>query len=477
MTRGAIAGPLSGLRQTLYRYRGSIAFRLTLSYGLLATFTTVILLAFIYTRVMGVLHTQLSEQIGQAEQRLAVAFASGNIEAVKDAVNLAIADELDGGDDLFQLTDKTGRMLAGTARLTESYPEHLRMFESDVIVDGNTMRGYFKIKRFPDGNLLLIGRGAEKIDRVTSTILRGVITTVGFAVLLIGLGTYMFRRELERRVRGLRMTARRIGPGQLSLRVPQAPALDEFSHLSQDVNAMLDRIEKLMTGVRHVSDTIAHELRTPLMRIQGRIRSVDSQASRADLQRVVDRIGLETDRLHALLSKLLQLSELEAGVRRKTFAPCRLDLIALDLLDLYDALAEEENISLMLHAPEACTVHGDAELLGSVYANLLDNALRYACAAVRVSVLRDSLGVTLAVDDDGGGVSVDGLARLGERFHRPNTHKAGLGLGLANVKAVVALHGGTLTIVNVTDEQGKRGLGVRVHFPANIEPSPDSQAM
>lgn len=466
MTSRSIAGSLALCRQIIGRYRDSIAFHLTLSYGLLAIVTTLVLLAFIYVQVIGVMRTQLSEQIDHAEQRLALEFATGNIAAVSVAVNRAIADELDGADDLFLLSDHNGNVLAGNIEEATHYPVASGMFETVVKVNGMQVVGYFKRTQFPDGHALLIGRESGKIEHVSAMILRGMGTAVALALLLIASGTYIFRRKLERSVRTLRTTARRIGPGQLSLRVPEMSAPDEFSQLSQDVNAMLDRVEKLMKGVRHVSDSIAHELRTPLMRMQGRLRSAQiAGASHDELAETVDRVALETDALTALLGQLLQISELEAGVRRKPLVPCRLDLIAADLTDLYYALAEDRNISVCLQAHEPCTVQGDAPLLGNVCANLIDNAVKYASHAVKISISSNDTSVILIIEDDGPGVPQDSLAQLGERFYRLDTDKDGLGLGLATVKAITAVHGGSVEITNCSYGATAGGLRVKVLFP------------
>src|SRR5690606_376797 len=139
-----------GCRRTMGKYWNSIAFRLTLSHGLLAILTTLILLLFIYSQVVEVLRTQLSEQIDHAEQRLVTMFSTGGVNPVADAISLAIADELDGGDDLFMLVDGDGGKLAGNVELIETLPSHSGLFLTTVTVAGQRMGGYFKVQHFPD---------------------------------------------------------------------------------------------------------------------------------------------------------------------------------------------------------------------------------------------------------------------------------------------------------------------------------------
>lgn len=459
--------------QTINRHWHSVTFRLTLNYGLLTILTTLILLLFIYIQVVDVLRTQLANQINHAQQRLVTLLDTGGVAAVVEAIDLAIADELDGGDDLYLLTDHNGQRLAGNIDALQSYAGFGGLFEMNVLLDKREVSGHFKRRALPDGHVLLIGHEAGKTDRVTGMILRAIGLTVVLAVLLVVLGAYLFHREFERRVSPLRAIARQIGAGKLSLRVPQTHGSDEFSRLNHEVNAMLDRIEQLMEGVRHVSDTIAHDLRTPLMRMQGRLRSAQhGSATREELAEAVHRAIEEIDRLNTLLGKLLQISELEAGVPRKAFVTCRLDLIVADIIDLYSALAEERQISLTLDAPEGASVQGDPELLANACANLVDNALKHAHAQVCVSVTAVRQGVVLHVKDDGPGIPEASLERLGDRFYRPDATQEGLGLGLASVRAMVTLHGGKLDFLNRTGDEAGSGLEARVFLPAQAAGKP-----
>jgi len=459
--------------QTISRHWHSVTFRLTLIYGLLTILTTLILLLFIYIQVVDVLRTQLGNQIDHAQQRLVTLLHTGGMDAVVEAIDLAIADELDGGEDLYLLTDQNGQRLAGNIDTPQSYASWRGLFEMTVQLDEREISGHFKRRILPDGHELLIGHEAGRTERVTEMIWRAIGFTVLLALLLVVLGAYLFHREFERRISPLRATARQIGAGKLSLRVPQTQGSDEFSRLNDEVNAMLDRIEQLMVGVRHVSDTIAHDLRTPLMRIQGRLRSVQhGNPSREELAEALHRAIEEIDRLNTLLGKLLQISELEAGVPRKAFVTCRLDLIIADITDLYSALAEEQQISLTLHAPEAAPVHGDPELLANACANLVDNAVKHAQANVCIRVVTVPDGVFLYVKDDGPGLPATALERLGERFYRPDESREGLGLGLASVKAMITLHGGSLDFSTGPSDHANPGLEARVFLPAAASSKP-----
>ncbi len=448
-----------GWRQAGRRYWHSMAFRLTLTHGLLVALSTTILLSFVYMQVVGVLRTHLLAQIQELEQELIEQLHTGGIDALTAAIEQAVARQRGDDQDLYLLLDGEGRPLAGNIEPLAHYPSHAGPLETSVVLHGRPMPGYFNLRHLPGGETLLTGHGAGRIDKVTGMIAQGIGVTVALAVLLVLLGTYVFRHELEMRVGAVRRTARQIGPGQLSLRVPQTPRPDEFAKLDHEVNAMLDRIERLMTGVRDVSDSLAHDLRTPLMRMQARLRSVQRpDASRAELAEVVDGLAVELEQVGALLGRLLQISELEAGVRRQAFEPCRLDRIAADVVDLYGALAEELQIRLELAPPPPVPIQGDAQLLANACANLVDNALKYAQSQVVVRVQADAQSACLSVEDDGPGLPPDSLERLGERFYRPNLSRDGLGLGLASVKAIASLHGGQLHFGTGSGPVGASGL-------------------
>ena len=444
----------------------SVAFRLTLNYGLLTILTTLILLLFIYVQVVDVLRTQLGNQINHAQQRLVTEFHVGGVAAVIDAIHLAIADELDGGDDLYLLSGPQGNRLAGNIEVHRPQAALGGLFEMDVRHNERQIKGHFKRRSLPGGYELLIGRDAGKTDRVTAMISQSIGITLSLAILLAVLGAYLFHLEFERRLSPLRAITRQIGAGKLSLRLPKVQGSDEFNRLNHDVNAMLDRIDQLMAGVRHVSDTIAHDLRTPLMRMQGRLRQVQhGEPSKEELTDAVDGAVEEIDRLSTLLGKLLQISELEAGVPRKSFVTARLDLIVSDIVDLYSALAEDNGVVLLMQSSEAVSVQGDPQLLANACANLVDNALKHAKTSVNVCITQSDTEVLLSVKDDGPGLPEASLVRLGERFYRPDESQEGLGLGLASVKAMVSLHGGRLQFSNCQNASGT-GLEARIYLPA-----------
>ncbi len=234
--------------------------------------------------------------------------------------------------------------------------------------------------------------------------------------------------------------------------------------LSRDINRMLDRIEHLMEGVRHVSNAIAHDLRTPLGRIRnkldGALRQQQSVAGYASVaQAAIDDI----DDLTRVFDKLLQIAAAESGMRPENFDDIDLQRIGADIVEMYEATADEQGVLLVQMYGDSVPARGDRNLLGSALASLVDNAIKYAGpgATVEVSAGSDEQGRWLAVRDNGPGVPRDELPKLTQRFYRldKSRHLPGNGLGLSIVAAIAALHGGSLEI-----EDAAPGLRLRLRL-------------
>lgn len=452
---------------TLSRLWSSISFRLTLNYGLLAILTTLILIVFIYFQIMGALHTEYFRQITTSAQRLTVAFEEGGRSELIKAIELTLSDRIDSEREVYLLLDASGHKLAGNLdALPHLSSIHTDIFEASLLQDGEPTPGHVKIQHFPDGATLVVGHDLSELGDITSLIGQAIVAAIVLALLLVILGTFIFRQELEYRVSTIRRTTQKIGPGQLSQRIPLSGD-DEFTLLNRDINAMLDRIETLMKGTRHISDTIAHNLRTPLTRIVGRLRTAQRPGrSLAEILEANQFAIDEIDNLNVLFGKLLQIAEIEAGIQRQAFRPCKLDMIAADVVDMYETFAEDKGLNLTLHAKDQVTIQGDPNLLASAFANLVDNAVKYARTKVDVEVTAQAGGrACVAVWDDGPGLPSSEYSQLGRHFYRLDPGSEGYGLGVTSVLAIVDLHNGQLVF---SDSQP--GLRATIYFPVYAEP-------
>jgi signal transduction histidine kinase len=317
----------------------------------------------------------------------------------------------------------------------------------------------------PDGGILVVGRDLRDRLEIERLVWRALAFGGAIALLLAALGAVVFRRRLEARVATIRRTAHQIEAGDLSRRIPVAGVDDEFARLGLDINHMLDRIQQLMDGIRHVSNAIAHDLRTPLGRIRARLdEALRPGHSGVPLAATARAAIADIDQLIGVFDRLLQIAEAESGARRQSFAPVALAPLVVDVVELYDAAAEEAGIALVRETEPEVAILGDRNLLASALANLVDNALKYAGpgATVRVGTKSNSDRVEIVVEDDGPGIPVTERPRAAERFYRGDRsrHLPGNGLGLSIIAAVAALHGGALAL-----EDAAPGLRAHIVLP------------
>lgn len=467
--------PASRLPDSWKRLWGSVAFRLTLNYSLLAAGTTAFLLIFAYGKIVDLLQVQFARQVTLATHRLTVQHELHGLEGLRAEIEQLLSDQTDIDTEMYLLTRHDGVRLVGNLELlpiTDAgapFPavDLLREAEGvplllNVLRNGTPVTGLLTLRDLADDSVLVVGRDIADMRDIQHLIGNAVIATTLVGLFLVLVGTTIFRRELRHRVEAIRDTALRVGTGELTRRIPDARDVDEFAQLRDDINHMLDRIENLMTGVRNVSDSIAHNLRTPLARVLGHLDAARRQRDEADAQAdALDAASAELHDLIAVSEKLLLIAEAESGVRRQSFTPVALKTLAEDVFELYEPAAAESGIRMRCVAEEV-DVDADADLLASALTNLIDNAFKYAGpgATIALQVTRHNGAVRLTVSDDGRGVPEEHLDKLGTRFHRVEPDVPGFGLGLASVRAVVLLHGGDIVFSNTHP-----GLRVDITLP------------
>ncbi len=321
---------------------------------------------------------------------------------------------------------------------------------------------------------LLVSRDVEEqigfIDRVRTIFL------VGFGLLgLVGLaGGIIASRHILKRLAGITATSESIMAGDLSRRIDVAGTGDEFDDLGRNLNAMLDRIEQLMTGLREVSDNIAHDLKTPLTRLRNRAEAAlrdgrNAEDYRDGLQKTIE----EADGIIKTFSAMLLIARLEAGAIEETLEAFDVSELVSDVVELYEPAAEEAGRFIRLSADAAVPVKANRQLIGQAVANLIDNALKYGVAEpcsrrpaqaadIEVAVTQHNGQVEIAVADHGPGIPEVDRERVLKRFVRleASRTRSGTGLGLSLVAAVARLHRGQVSL-----EDNRPGLRVVLSWP------------
>ncbi|HEU0218089.1 MAG TPA: HAMP domain-containing sensor histidine kinase [Stellaceae bacterium] len=331
----------------------------------------------------------------------------------------------------------------------------------------------------PEGYRLLVARDISDAALYRQRIKMTLVWS-GLVALVAGLfGGAVMSRNLLRRVEQVNRTAERVMGGNLADRVPLKGTRDEFDQLAANLNNMLDQIERLMAGMREVSDNIAHDLRTPLARLRARLelslianQNTDGQNSSGQntngpedgAQTEAVRAAIdEADRLLATFNALLNIAEAESGARRNQAEPLDLAQTVRSAAELYEPVAEEKGCALRLDVEPGIMIRGDRHLLSQAVANLLDNALKYGGGEVRLSAHQQDGRAALEVSDMGPGIPEEEREAVFDRFVRlePSRSTPGNGLGLSLVRAVARLHNGTVALGD-----NQPGLKVRLEFAA-----------
>ena len=344
---------------------------------------------------------------------------------------------------LYLMQSAEGKALAGNMHALPGDVERLNYGVIGFTLEraGDVREMAAKIHTFDDGARLLIAR--DITDIIASRDQLALITTLVLAFMLMVVGVSFFISVfVVGRINSIAATARHImETGDLSKRIEVEGSWDDLSNLAQILNQLLEKIESLMQGIRDVSDSIAHDLRTPLTRLRNHLESMDME--QADPQSV--RLAMmEADGLLSTFQSLLRIANVEKGKRYQAFSDVDLALIVQDVIELYQPLAEEKDIQVSADIAEQALYHGDRDLLFQAIANLFDNAIKFSPegSAIEVCLVRKEGVILLEIADFGCGVKEAERDKLFDRFYRAEQSRSsqGSGLGLSLVKAVIELH-------------------------------------
>jgi signal transduction histidine kinase len=437
-------------------------FRLTLAYMALFALSVGALSAFIYSATLGYLDTQTNAIIEAEINGLLEQYERRGIRGLGDVIEERMERDTERRS-FYLLTDPVGRRLVGNANVS-SWPrgvdDALGQWIDFVQSDSDTP---VRAMLLPVGPFrLLVGRDIRELTAIRQVLRRSSFYGITLTLALALVGGLLLAVSAERRLAEINRTTRQIMAGDLSRRAPLKGSDDEHDELAQNINTMLDQIENLLDGMRHVGDSVAHDLRGPITRLRNRLETVAAaeKPSREDLADCIAQL----DQVLATFNALLRIARVESGAYRSAFTTVDLRPIVRDVCELYQAAAEERQVTLRGEALESVEVFGDRELLAQVLTNLVDNAVKYTPPGgiVRIELSRSGDLAQLRVSDSGPGIPPEDRARVLQRFTRLDRARSqpGNGLGLALVNAVTLQHHGRLTLDNGP------GLVVTVELPA-----------
>ena len=440
---------------------------MALGYAILLIISVSVLFGLLYWNTAVFVAEQTEETIEVEISGLAEHYQNAGIIGLSDVIR----DRSQGQRlSLYLLTDQNRRPLAGNLNSwpTASRPGDWIDFEYQRPIGSRIVEHRAHARHFvlPGGFNLLVGYDVQDQVRLEQR-MRGSMIWIGALALFLGLaGGLLMARHWLRRIDSVNKTAREIMDGDMSRRMQLSGSDDELDQLARNLNAMLDRIEALMAGLRQVTDNIAHDLRSPLNRLRSRLEVTlmedpDKVPYRAAL---VDTMG-EADDLLKTFNALLLIGEAESGLDWSKLEAVDLSIHTNDVVELYEPAADEAGISLRAHITSDIFVRGNPNLISQAIVNLLDNALKYTPSGgtVDVSVGVDDVGdAYFEVADSGPGIPEDEHTNVLDRFVRLEGSRStvGSGLGLSLVSAVAKLHQARLVL-----KGNEPGLAVRMAFP------------
>ena len=458
------------MAQRLPAIMKTTAARLSALYLLLFALCAVLLVFYMTSLSSDMLKAQTMETINEEMQGLGAAYQRGGLPLLVRTIERRSRQP---GANLYLIADPAGRVLSGNVEGLE--PEVLAIEgwtqqpfrylrygdagserrDSDSARPEARHEAIALVLRLPNQMIVLVGRDLGEPERFRTVVRRALVAALG----AMGLGAlliwYFVGRRALKHIDKFSEASRRIMGGDLSGRLPVTGAGDEFDRLPENLNTMLGRIAELNEGLKQVSDNIAHDLKTPLSRLKNRAEAaLSGNRTPAEYRAALEATMAESDQLIRTFNAILMISRLEAGYSAETFSTVDLAETVRDVVELYEAVAEEVGVSMEAVVADAVFVDGNRELIGQALSNIVDNAIKYSADAnekplVRVALEANGADVRLSVTDNGPGIpDAADRQRATERFVRLEKSRSqpGSGLGLSLAKAVMKLHGGRLDL-------------------------------
>jgi signal transduction histidine kinase len=398
------------------------------------------------------------------------AYGRSGRDGLIDLIRQRIGDK-SFAEHVYVLADPSLRVLAGNFKEWPSMaeassgwtefraPEALASAPARPLVRG-------MLETFSSGDRLLVGRDISDLDNFTAQIRAAVISGVALIFVLAGMASVLVTRRTVGRIEQINATSRAIMATGLDKRIPLRGTHDEWDRVAENLNLMLERIETLMGEVKQVSDNLAHDLRTPLTRMRGRLEKAyhGERNAENDQALIGDTIG-DLDSVLRIFSSITRIAQIETRVRKGAFRTVNLVEIAGEVVELYDAAAEQDGTRLTLVGDGEVLVTGDRDLIFDAIANLVDNAIKHGRKGGQVVVASENAreGPVISISDDGPGIPADQHDQVFKRFYRleQSRYAPGNGLGLSLVAAVAHLHDARIEMLD-----NAPGLQFKLWFPA-----------
>jgi signal transduction histidine kinase len=451
----------------------SSALSLALGYVALGLTSLVLFAAPLWYAWQNTIQEGRAEILQADAQRLTDVYRRDGGEGLRNFIDARVGMQI-AGERILLLTDESMRRLAGNLQAWPSQaPTAPGNYTIQVAVPEHGTQEALVHVVILGKYYLLVGRDNLFFKPLQTRFWYGLAAAVAVLCISGVLVGVITRRALMTRVHSIRQTVSAIIHGDLKHRLPTHLSDDELNTLSLTINGMLEQIELLVHGVRNVSNSIAHDLRTPLAELRSRLEELSLiRPSPEEAYAEIDGAVADVDRVIRIFDALLRLAEIDAGLRRSGFVSLDISDLAVNAVEFYEPAAELKNIELKVRTNGALTVLGDPVLLAQAFSNLIDNALKYAppYGSIEVGVQKTTEGtVEISVSDNGPGIEDAEKSKVMQRFYRGDASRGtpGVGLGLSLVQAIAKLHGAQLDL-----RDNLPGLRVCLTMPLDASTAP-----
>jgi signal transduction histidine kinase len=443
--------------------------RIAILAGLLALLSNLAVIGFIYYRTHDEAVATVHRQVTEQSKVLADVYRSGGRSALNDAIQdtIAYADP----QSAVALLKPDGHEIIGNLKPVSVVPLREGYRNALIRLGGQTTprEAALIVQRLPSGQWLVSGRIAGEGLAIRETLERSLLIALivaGLLGLLCGVTTAHY---VGRRISDIASVATRISARDLSQRVPVSRAGDAFDRLADQINAMLDRISALMEELRLLTDSLAHDLRSPVSRLRSAAFAAAEASDPKEQEELLGSVIRQADALMRILTAVLEISRSEALTGRKQFHWFDVGELAAELAEMYDPLVDERGATLAYDRPaRPVPLLGHRQLLAQAISNLIENAIRYGSAGgeIRMRVQPGERRTRIEVADRGPGIPADRREEARRRFGRLDSSRSdeGAGLGLALAEAIAHLHEGTLVL-----EDNHPGLLAVLELPVHAE--------